>query len=158
MKSTNTGLTMPEHISGDLHSWLTVSYRNSQYLNRDVHLVMRETGRQFSKIHRSESAFRKINEMHQIAKATLQDRKISKAMVRPERCQYMISFPGDFLDCSFLLMPSGLAWASAWCLAQPRYRCIHWLSLRWYRRDHGLLRIALPEVKSSLVKLSFSSR
>jgi len=70
---------------------------------------MRATDRQFSKIHSSESAFRKINEMHQIARATLQDVMISKTMVSPDSCQHMISSPGDFFDCSFLLMPSRAA-------------------------------------------------
>lgn len=128
MKSTDTGLTMPEHIfSGDPHSWLTASYRTSQYLNRNIYLVMKETDRQFSKKHSLESAFRKINEKYHIAKATLQDIMTSKAMVRPESCQHVISSSGDFLGCSFLFPPSGVTWASEWHLAQPRYRCICWL-------------------------------
>lgn len=65
---------------------------------------MRETNRLFSKILFLEPAFRKINGIYQIAKATLQDVMISKTMVRPGRCQCMSSSSGDFLERSFLLI------------------------------------------------------
>lgn len=70
MESADTGVPMVEHISsGDLHSSVADCSRKSQCLNRNVHLVMRGTDGQVSKIQSSESAFRKINEMDQIAKA-----------------------------------------------------------------------------------------
>lgn len=70
MKSADTGVPMLEHIfSGYLHSSVADCSRKSRCLNRNVHLVMRETDRQVSKTQSSESAFRKINEMDQIAKA-----------------------------------------------------------------------------------------
>lgn len=88
MESADTGVPMVEHISsGDLHSSVADSSRKSQCLNRNVHLVMRETDGQVSKIQSSESAFRKINEMDQIAKAGHNDQR-SHAQTRKLPTQF----------------------------------------------------------------------
>lgn len=88
MESADTGLLMVEHIfSGDLHSSVTDSSRKSQCLNRNVHLVVRETDGQVSKTQSSESAFRKINEMDQIAKAGHNDQR-SHAQTRKLPTQF----------------------------------------------------------------------
>lgn len=83
---------------------------------------------------------------------------ISKTMVKLGRCQHRTSSSGDLLECSFLLITlSNLCFWALYYKAKIQMLFLAWTA-RWYRLDHGLLRLALPQANSSLIKLSFSSR